>query len=260
MIRRDEVELRLLGQRLVFGDDVVQHLRVDLQFVAALLKRDAENVLVLDRRRLVIRVDLHDVVVALALRLEDRERFLRVARGDDAVRDLAGEQRRGLLVADVGERRPIAVGGHSVRAARSRVRRRDRRKLEVVDEVDLLQRVAHRLGHRGARRADMLEGGRRRQAGRRFQLLHELPGIQRVHEVDVARLAVQHLNRQVAAVVREDLRRLLVRVASVFEFEFFHNRNSPFPNNHWFLLTMRVSVRPVFRLMKRVNSETLLSR
>ena len=78
------------------------------------------------------------------------------------------------------------------------------------------------LAHGGAGRGHVLEGRGRRQPRGLLQLLHKLPGVESVEEVDVAGLAVQHLNGQVAAVLHEDARRLLVRVAAVLEFQFVH--------------------------------------
>ena len=63
-------------------------------------------------------------------------------------------------------------------------------------------------------------------AGGFLQLLHQLPGIQCVQEVDVAGAAVENGDGQVAAVVHVDLGRLLIGVAAVFQFKFFHGENS----------------------------------
>ena len=67
----------------------------------------------------------------------------------------------------------------------------------------------------------------RRHAGCRFQLFYKLPGVERIQKVDIARSAVQNANRQVATVVRKNFRRLLVRVAAVFQFQFFHIPKNP---------------------------------
>ena len=52
---------------------------------------------------------------------------------------------RGALVADVGERGPVAIGAHAVGAAGTDVGAGDRGKLAlVVDEVDLLVHLGER--------------------------------------------------------------------------------------------------------------------
>ena len=61
--------LGLLGQLLVLGDDVLEHLLIDVQAVVALLEGDAVDVPALDGGGLVAGVDLHHIVAALALGL-----------------------------------------------------------------------------------------------------------------------------------------------------------------------------------------------
>ena len=68
----------------------------------------------------------------------------------------------------------------------------------------------------------MFEARRSRKAGRFFDLLDKLPGVEGVEEVDIAGTAVQDGDRQVRAVLHVDFGRFLVRVTTVFQFEFFH--------------------------------------
>ena len=74
-----------LGQLLIGGDDVFQHGLADGQIVVALLKDNAEDAPALHRGGGVAGVDLHHVVAALALGLQNLQRLLGVVRGDDAV-------------------------------------------------------------------------------------------------------------------------------------------------------------------------------
>ena len=83
--RQDHIVARGLGQILVFGHDVVQQAFGNLVIVVALLEGHAENVALLDGLRGIARVDLDDVIAALALSFEDFERLRRVGGGDDAV-------------------------------------------------------------------------------------------------------------------------------------------------------------------------------
>ncbi len=71
VFQRDEgehqIKLCVLRNLFAFRHKICQHVRVDFQLVSALLERDAENILVLNRLRLVIRVDLNNIVRALTL-------------------------------------------------------------------------------------------------------------------------------------------------------------------------------------------------
>ena len=124
----DHVDLRVLGQILVLRDDVREHVLIDHEIVASLLEGDAEHVLVLRRGGQIVRIDLHDVVVALFLGFQDLQRLVGVARGDDAVGHLILEVARGRSVAGVGQRRPVTVGAQAVNAARADVGAGDGRR------------------------------------------------------------------------------------------------------------------------------------
>ena len=115
--REDHVVLCALRQILVLGNDIVQQALADLVVVVALLEADAENITLLDRLWLVVRIDLDHVIAALALGFQDLERFCGEIRGDDAVRDLVCEVGCGVRIAGIGQRRPVAVGAQAVRAA-----------------------------------------------------------------------------------------------------------------------------------------------
>ena len=54
-----------------------------------------------------------------------------------------------------------------------------------------------------------------------FQFLCKLPAVERVQQIDVARLPIEHGNRQLA-VFRKHPRRNLIGIAPVFEQKFFH--------------------------------------
>ena len=186
----NQIPLGLLGEGLVLGGQVFQQAPVDFQLVAALLKGDAEHVLVLHRGGLVLGVNLHHVVAALALLLQDGQGLIGVAGGDDAVGHLPLQQQSGLLVAHVGESRPVAVGGHAVRAPGGGIGAGQGGKLQVIHKVDFLQGVGKGHVHGGASGADVLKGSGGGQAGGLLQLLDQLPAVEGVQKVDVAGLAV----------------------------------------------------------------------
>ncbi len=146
-----------------------------------------------------------------------------VAGGDHAVGDLALEHVGGGHVDHVRQRGEIAEGAQPVRAAGARVRGGQRRQLEIVDERGAPDLLAHGHGHRRAGRADVLERCRRRQLQRRAQLAHELPGVERVEQVDVAGRTRQHAQRQLAG-AGEDAGRGLVGIASITQLELVHSR------------------------------------
>jgi len=74
-----------LRQVLVLRDNIRKQVFPDDQIVPALLKRHAEDLLVLDRIRHIGRIDLHDVVGTLPFRLQDLQRFRFEIRCDDSV-------------------------------------------------------------------------------------------------------------------------------------------------------------------------------
>ena len=213
----DKVALSLGGERLVLRGYVVEQCRVvKAHLVASLLEGYAVDLLVLDRSRGVRRVYLDDVIRALALLLKYGEGLGSVVGGDDSVAHLALKERGGGLVAGVAQGYEVAVAAHAVGSACACVSARYGRKLylNVVDEVNLLQRVAERQADGGSGRRYVLEAGGRGQAGGGLKLAHELPTVERIEEVNVSGTAVEHFYGQFAF-VHVNARRLLVRIASV---------------------------------------------
>ena len=217
-----QVALGKVGQLLVFGDDIAEKIVSDDQFVALLLEGDAEYILALQLFRLIGGVDLDDVVIALALGFEDFEGFRLIAGGDHAVGHLGLDELCGRDVAHVGQGDPVAKAGHAVRAAGARVGAGQRRELRVGgDEVDAPEHVRKRQAHGRAGGADVLEAGGGGQARGAFQLTHQLPAVEGVQKVDIARPAAEHLDGQLA-VLHEDARGLLVGIAAIFQFQLVH--------------------------------------
>jgi len=191
--------------------------------VAALLKGDAEHVPPLHRRGRVVRVDLHDAVSALFLAPQNFKGLRRVAGGDDAVRHLALEIEGRLGVAYVRKGGPVAVGAQPVRAAGANIGAGDGGERRVrLHEKGAAVGLVQRQTHGGSGGGDMLEGRSRGQPDGGFQFTHQLPGVQRVQKIDVARPAVEYADGQSAAVPHEDAGRLLIGVAAVFQFQFVH--------------------------------------
>ena len=212
------VETRLLGELLVRTHDVCEGLLGHLVLVATLLESHTEYLLVLDRIRAVARVDLDDIVVSLLLRLQDLERLLRVAWGNDAIRHFAVDDACGRYITGIRQGDEVTVRRHTIDTTCSRIRTGQRRlveSLDIIHEAGLLQLVGKLPSDRGTGRRNVLEGGGGDHAGGFLEIGNQLPAVQCVEEVDIARTAIQNLDRKIRAVVHVDLRRLLIRVHTI---------------------------------------------
>ena len=223
--RHNQVALGVLRQVVIRGHDVVQQIFINHKFIAPLLERDAKHLLVLNGRGAVGRVNRNDIVIALLLHFQQRQRLVGVAGSDDAVGHFGLNQPRGAFVAHVAQGNPVAEGGHAVCAARAGIGARQGGQFLFPHEVNLAQGIIQRQTHRRARRADMLERRRRGQTRRALEFADQLPAVERVKEVDVAGFAVQHGQGQFA-LFHINPRRLLIRVAAVLQFQLFHASSS----------------------------------
>ena len=221
----EHIVLGLLGQLLVLGDHVLEHLLTDVQIVVALLKGDAEDVPALDGGGGVAGVDLYHVVAPLALAPQDLQGLVGVAGGDDAVGHLGGQKAGGVAVTHIGQGGPVTEGAQPVCAPGADIGAGDGGQLPLRGKVDVPLHVGEGQAQGGTGGGDVLEGGGGGQAGGLFQGLYQLPGVQRVHEVDVPRLAVEHLQGQLT-LLHKDAGGLLVGVAAVFQFQLGHGRSS----------------------------------
>ena len=194
----------------------------DLCVVARLRERDAEQVFFFDFFRNVVRVDLDDIVRAFTFRFEDSECFVCVTRCDHAVGYFASEHRSRFFVAYIGECNEVAVGRHAVCTTRTSVSRCERSELQVIYIIDLFECIGKRKTYCRTCRADVFERSCRRKTCCFFQFFDELPAVERIKEVDVAGTTVENFDRKFCVVFHVDLRRALVRVATIFEHEFFH--------------------------------------
>ena len=67
-------------------------------------------------------------------------------------------------------------------------------------KINLFERVGKLGGNRRTGRADVLKRSCRRQSGSRLQLADKLEGVECVEKIDIARLAVEHLDRKLCSV------------------------------------------------------------
>ena len=211
------------GHVLVLGHHVLKQRLVDFEVVATLLEGDAEHVFALNLSGHVRRVDAHHVVLAALLGGQNRKRLVGVARRYDAVGHFLFQIACHVCVARFGKRHPVAVRAQTIGTARADVSAGNRAQITLVfHEVHLTIDLVKRMAHRSPRRRHVLEGCRSRKPRGARQLAHQLPRVQCIEKVDIARLAVQHLDRQIGSVPHEDARGLLVRVAAVFQFQLVH--------------------------------------
>ena len=223
----DQVDFGTLGELFVFGDQIRQQRCIDLEIIPALPEGDAIDHLGLLRRGNVGFINGDNVVIALALGLEDRQSLLAVAGGDDAIGNLPGDELGGGNVADIGKGHPVTEGAHPVRTPGPGIGTGQRafvQPIHVVYKAGLFQILRQHLAHCGRGGRHMLEGGHGAQARCFLQFLDQLIGIQGIQEVDVAGAAVEHRNGQIRAVSHIDRGGLLVGVAAIFQFEFFHGQ------------------------------------
>ena len=118
---------------------VVLLVRDSVQVLTALLEGHAKDLLVLQRSRLVVGVNLNDHIISFFLLLQNLQRLLCEARSDNAVGYLSLDDGSGVLVADVRQGDKVTEGGHTVRASGSCVSAGQGRQVShIVYPVDFL--------------------------------------------------------------------------------------------------------------------------
>ena len=216
----NQVATCLFGECLVSRGYVLEERGVvQLYLVASLLEGDAKDLLAFDGRGLVRRVNLDDVVGALAFLAQNLQGFLCVAGRNDAVAHFALDDEGRCLVAGVAQGDEVAVAAHAVGSAGTGIGTGNwaEGNLYVVHEVNLRKRVAQRQTHGSAGRRDVLEACGCGQTRCSLQLLDELPTVQGVEEVDVTRASAEHFDGQFFSVLHVDARGFLVGVATIFQ-------------------------------------------
>jgi PAS domain-containing protein len=90
-------------------------------------------------------------------------------------------------------------------------------KLDIINEVNLLQCVAQRQADSCTGRRNVFETSGSRHSCSSLEFLDQLPGIEGIQEVDVARTAVDHFDRKLPSVIHIDARRFLIWITSVLK-------------------------------------------
>ena len=121
------------------GEEII----IDLQFVSSLLKCDPIYILMFQRRRLIIRVNLDHIIVPLLLLFQDLQRFQLISRSDHPIGNFPLDQSGRIYVTDIGQGNKVPEGRHSVRPSGSGIGARQGRQLsQIIHPVDLCQRIA----------------------------------------------------------------------------------------------------------------------
>ena len=162
-------------QFLVLRGALVEEMWVGkIHLVATLFEGDAKHLFAFDGIGHVVRIHLQNTIRALALGLQNLERFGGETGGDDPVAHFAFNEECGCLVAFVGQGDKITVARHAIGAASAGIGRGDRSEglAQIVAKINLLQRFIQRLAHSCPRGGDMFEGCRSRKAGGGFEFAH----------------------------------------------------------------------------------------
>ena len=105
-----QIALGLGREHLVLRGNVLQQGRiVKADFIAALLKSDAEHLLAFHGVGTVVKINLDNIIGALAFLLQDFQSLVSVAGGDDAVAHLALDDERRGLVAHIAQGDEVTV-------------------------------------------------------------------------------------------------------------------------------------------------------
>mmetsp|Transcript_8361 Transcript_8361/g.19738 ORF Transcript_8361/g.19738 Transcript_8361/m.19738 type:complete len:546 (-) Transcript_8361:147-1784(-) len=214
---QDQIFLRLVRDGLAAGDHLRQLRRIEERVVALLHEAHTADHAVLQVRMLEVRIGLQNDELAALLGLEHLQSLRDEAWGDDAVADLNLQNHRRREVHLRGDRDEVAKRAHRVGVACPDICGRGGRKLLVLDLIDDPLLVTKRNPDGGASRANVLEGRSRWKPGGLPELMHKLPSIDGVKQIDVSGRAADHLERQLLARDGAKSRRKLVRVAAILE-------------------------------------------
>ena len=219
----DKVATGSLREILVDGRDVLEESWVvQLHFISSLLESYAKHLFAFNRSRNIVRVNLNDIVGPLAFFAKNLQGFLRIAGSNDAVAHLALDDEGSRLVASITQGNEVTIAAHTVGTTGAGVGTGNRTEghLDVIHKIDAGQSLAQRQTDSSSCRGDVLETGCCRKTCSGFQFLHQLPAVQRVKEVDVARPSTEYFNRKFA-LFHIYTGRFLIGIAPVFELQFF---------------------------------------
>mmetsp|Transcript_46154 Transcript_46154/g.128416 ORF Transcript_46154/g.128416 Transcript_46154/m.128416 type:complete len:425 (+) Transcript_46154:163-1437(+) len=213
----DQVEFGPFGQVLLLGDDLLEPRGIEYHVVPLLHEAKAPRHAIFQLWRREGRIRFEDDKLPAFFRFQNFLRLWREAWCDDTVAHLDLEDVRCGHVHFVRNSDEVAEGAHRVGIPRAHVSGGDGCQLLALDLVDHLLVVAERQADCGAGGTDVLEGRRRRMARRLGQLVHELPGVHGVEEVDVPRSARDDLKGQGRTSNGTKASRQLLRITAVLQ-------------------------------------------
>jgi hypothetical protein len=199
------------------ADHVLDVAPADRTVVAVLDEAHAEDLACFARGRLEVRIGLEHHEPAALLGSEDLVGAFLEAGSDDSIGDDALQVACRAHVDGIRECDEVAEGALGVGAPGAHVGESCGRELDAVDLVGARQIVGERAGHGGAGRRDVLERGRRGQPQSRARLAHELPGVERVEQVDERGVPVAKLHRCPSRLDGLGERKGLLGVAAVLQ-------------------------------------------
>ena len=218
--RDNQIALSLRSESLVLGRNILEESRIiKLHLVASLFEGNTEHLLALDRSWHIVRINLDNAVGTLALLLQNLDSLRSVAWSNDTIAYLTLDEEGCSLVAYIAQRNKVAIRAHAVSATRTSIGTSQWRelKLDIINEVNLLQCVAQRQADSCTGRRNVFETSGSRHSCSSLEFLDQLPGIEGIQEVDVARTAVDHFDRKLPSVIHIDARRFLIWITSVLK-------------------------------------------
>ena len=221
----NQVNLCAFGNFLVLSNHILQKLIANLKIVATLLECDTEDLLVLNLSRNKVRIDCNHIVSPLTLCLQNLQGLIGIAGSNNTIRNLPGDQLCSHSIASIRQSDPIAKGAQTVRTAGTGISTSQRvliKTFNIVNKASLLKISGQNLTNRCRGRRNMLKGCSSNHAGCSLQFLNQLPGVQRIHEIDITGAAIQNRDRQFTSIMHVKFCRLLIRVAAIFQFKLFH--------------------------------------
>ena len=97
----DQVDLSILRQFFVFGNDVAEQCLIDLEIITALVESNTKDFLDFLFFGNIIGINFHHIVAALALALQNLKSLFGIAGSNHTIGNLGGDQRSGQFVADI---------------------------------------------------------------------------------------------------------------------------------------------------------------
>ena len=194
----NQVALGLCCKSLVLGGNVLKQCRVvEFNLIASLFESDTKHLFALDGLRLIAGINLNHIISTLTLILQNLDCLRSIVGSNHTVAHLTLQNLRCGSVASVRQGYEVTIRRHTVGTTGTGISAGNRtlvQSLNVIHEIDVLQRVRQRQSNGSTGRTHVLERSSSWQTCCSLQLLHQLPGIEGIQEIDVARTTVNHFD------------------------------------------------------------------